>query len=133
MAVGFDQNSILGLSTKFFGDGQPTYAPSGSANTAAIPQETSSGVLNNVGSSIADYATQGSPSPIITLLGLALLLLGLKYLGEWSGTAVDPADFHIGAYNVLAVTVTAIVGIATLKLLFNSVHVPGITPVLNFI
>lgn len=133
MAVGFTNESPLGLSTKLFSDFMPTAAPAGAANTAAIPDSTSTGVVTDLGNQLANRATSGSPSPIMVLLGMVLLLLVIKYLGEWNGTAVDPADLHIGAYNILTVTLAAIIGISSLKLLFNSIQVPGITPLVNFV
>lgn len=134
MAVAFSNSSPLGESTKFPGFGTlPGFGPTGAANNATIPQSTSQNVLTDTGSAIANFATSGSPSPIIVLLGFALLLFLLKFAGEHKDTAIDPADLHIGSYNILTVTVSAIVGIASLKLLFNWIHLPGITPLVNFI
>ena len=133
MAVAFSNSSSLGESVKFFGGGIPQAAPVGGGNNSAIPNSTSLGVLTNAGSDLANFATNGSPSPLVALAGMVLLLILLKYSAELKSTAIDPADLHIGAYNLLAVTITAIVGIASFKLIFNSIHLPGITPLVNFV
>ena len=65
-------------------------------------------------------------SPITFLIALIALLVGMKLLGESSKTDIQPAHFAIGGYNVVAVTVTAIVGIVLSKAIFNSSLLAGL-------
>lgn len=109
--------------------------------TKLSPQRGIHAVSDSVGNGPADEAVKGltlsavgeTPSPITVLIGAIGLLLVLKVIGELSETAIKPAHMSIGGYNILAVSVTAIVGIAILKLIFNRWQFPGITPLINFI
>lgn len=77
--------------------------------------------------------SQDVPSPTAVLIGMIALLLLLKFVSEHEKTSIKPAALSIGGYNLLAVTVTSIVGIALMKLLFIRVKVPGITPLVEFV
>lgn len=71
--------------------------------------------------------------PLGFYLGAVALLFLLKMASESDATSLEPAHLHVGAYNILAVTAAAVVGIASLKLIFNRWAVPGLTTFVNFI
>lgn len=79
------------------------------------------------------YATGGGGAltPVTFLIGLIGLLVVMKLLGESNKTSIQPAHLHIGPYNILTVTVTAIVGIVLAKIAFNAFQIPGITDLVN--
>lgn len=80
----------------------------------------------------AQYNTgNGTLTPVTFLIGLIGLLVLMKVLGESSKTDIEPAHLHIGGYNLVAVTVTSVVGIVLLKVIFNKFQVPGITDLVN--
>lgn len=133
MSASMGNSSPLGMSTKFSGFGGGMGVPQSPAANSPIPQSTSMGVLTDAGQNLAAWVQAGQPSPVTVLIGFALLIALLKFASEHKSTAIDPADLHIGSYNLFAVTVTAIVGIATMKILFNWIQLPGITPLVNFI
>lgn len=72
-------------------------------------------------------------APFAIYLGMILLLVLFKFLSEHNDIPLEPADLHIGPYNLLAVTVTAMVGITTVKVLANKFPVPGLIQVANFV
>lgn len=75
----------------------------------------------------------GFLTPTTILIGLIGLLVVMKLVGESDKLApgIQPAHLSIGGYNILAVTVTSIVGIVLLKVVFNKFQVPGITDLIN--
>lgn len=97
------------------------------------------GVSNDIGVGDATTVTQSvaetatTLSPVTVLIGIALLLLMLKILGELPTTAIDPRHLHIGGYNLLVVTLTSVIGISLLKLVFNRWPVPAVTELVNFV
>ena len=78
--------------------------------------------------------TAAGTAPVSYLIGMILLLFVLKFLGDSDALeAIQPAHLDIGGYNVLTVTVVAVVGIASLKLILNRWQVRGLTDLINFI
>lgn len=69
--------------------------------------------------------------PLLMYIGMIVLLVGFKFLSEHPASELEPAHLHIGGYNVLAVTVTAIIGIVGLKMLMGIVPIPGLYQVVN--
>lgn len=78
------------------------------------------------------FATgNGTLTPVTILVGLIGLLVVMKLLGESNSTKIQPAHIAIGGYNLIAVTVTSVIGIVLLKVVFNKFQVPGITDLVN--
>lgn len=71
--------------------------------------------------------------PFVLYLGMIALLFLLKFLSEHDSSALDPADLHIGGYNVLAVGVTASVFIVGLKVLTAKYPIPGLSQFAAFL
>ncbi|MHA2642968.1 MAG: hypothetical protein V2G41_10005 [bacterium JZ-2024 1] len=88
---------------------------------------------SQTGPSTTTQSEAGPPSAVTILIGLVVLLLILKFVGEHESTAIKPAHISIGGYNLLAVGVTAVVFIALMKLIFMRYTVPGISPLMKFI
>lgn len=72
-------------------------------------------------------------TPIAVFVGMVLLLALGKFLSEHDNLPFEPADLHIGPYNILAVGITAVVFITTLKVFANKYPVPGLLQLANFI
>ena len=112
----------------------PNYFGNNGADSTPQPT-TPAGALQGLSQVLPGQLNAGGGSmlsPSIVLIGMALLLLGLKFIGEHDrAEGISPAHFHVGAYNILTVTVAAVLGIVTLKIIFNSYHVPGVTDVIN--
>jgi len=111
-----------------FGSGMGVVSASADGNAAAVSAQTV-----NVNSLLQrSYSTgSGGLSPVTIMIGIIGLLLGMKFLGEAEKTGIEPAHIHIGAYNLITVTVTAMIGIVLSKVLFNYVQVPGLTDFVN--
>jgi hypothetical protein len=69
--------------------------------------------------------------PLWFYAGLIAILGAWKFIGEHENSNINPAHLHIGGYNLVGVTVTAIVGIVLLKMLVNRWQVPGLTQLIN--
>lgn len=72
--------------------------------------------------------------PFAVFLGAVALLAAFKFIGEHERVpSIRPAHMQIGGYNVLAVTITAMVGIVTAKLLSARWPIPGVAQFVNFV
>ena len=71
--------------------------------------------------------------PFTILLGMILLLAIFKFASEHDKLPFEPADMHIGPYNILAVGVTSVVFVTIFKVLSNRYPVPGLVQLANFI
>lgn len=69
-------------------------------------------------------------NPSVVLIGFAGLLALLWFVRRHSSHLQQEA-FGINVFNLLVITLTAIVGIVTFKLVFNRVPVPGVTALVN--
>lgn len=69
-------------------------------------------------------------SPQIVLIGFAGILVLLWFVRKQSSHLQSEA-FGINLFNLLTITITAIVGIVLFKVLFNRVPVPGVTSLVN--
>ncbi len=75
----------------------------------------------------------GLLQPVPVLIGILALIVLLKIIGESPKTSIDGADIHVGGYNVVVILAIVFAGTALTRLLFNYVHVPGVTDLVNFI
>lgn len=73
----------------------------------------------------------GTITPITFLIGLIGLLVIMRVIGDSDKTDIQPAHIQIGGFNLLAVTTAAVVGIVSLKLIFNRWYIPGVTDLIN--
>ena len=71
--------------------------------------------------------------PLSILAGMIILLLIFKYAGEHESVDLDPRDLHIGAYNLIAVGLTASVFIVVSKALTTRYNIPGVSQFFNYI
>ena len=69
--------------------------------------------------------------PVIMYVGLILVLFLLKLYGEHPDTVPELAHVHIGGYNVITITLVAILGIDAAKILMAKWPVPGLAQVVN--
>lgn len=69
--------------------------------------------------------------PLGVWVGAIILLFVLKFLSERKDSKLNPAYIKIGGYNVLAITLSAMIGIILLKVIFNKFQVPGVTQFAN--
>lgn len=102
----------------------PSNAPS-NAPPAAAPGYSGPG---------ANISPLGEPFAV--WLGMLLLLFLLKYLTEAPhikilGKDVNPAFIRVGGYNWLTIGVCAATFTVVTKVIFNRVHIPGVTEFVN--
>jgi hypothetical protein len=69
--------------------------------------------------------------PIAVWLGAIILLFVLKWLSERKESGYNPAYIKIGGYNVMAIGLSSMIFIIVMKVLFNSIYVPGVTQFAN--
>lgn len=72
-------------------------------------------------------------SPVVWLLGVIVLWVAFKLIGDSPKTSIEGAHIHLGAYNVGTIMLTTVAGLALLKLVFNRWQVPGATDLINFV
>lgn len=59
------------------------------------------------------------------------ILVVMHFVGMSKNTRIDPAHIEIGGYNVITITLIALIGVTGSKILFNKVYVPGLTELVN--
>lgn len=62
-------------------------------------------------------------------VALFVLLLGLMYGARRLGEASEYANLKLSAYNVIIISLAAIVGISFWKVVFSKVEVPGLSDI----
>lgn len=77
------------------------------------------------------FNSQFIGEPLGVWIGGIILLFVLKFLSERKESTLNPAYIKIGGYNVLAITLSAMIGIILLKVIFNRFQVPGVTQFAN--
>jgi|SRR5579863_2088145 len=123
MATGWTNQSGAGPGTKF-----------GSGGTSAAPVSSPLGAASNALNNTQFATGSGGPlSPATIILALIGILVILKLTGEHArAEGINPAHIHIGGYNLLTITLTAIIGIVGLKVVFNRWNVfPQLTNFVN--
>jgi hypothetical protein len=126
MAVDTNAQSPISLGTKFdFGA-----TISGLGGTSSSISSTSGGKSD---ATQATVSAMGSPSPISVLIGIIVIGVLLKIIGESPDTKIEGHHVSLGAYNVGTILVVTIAGIAFLKLILNRFQLPGATDLINFI
>lgn len=110
----------------------------GAINVGGGPLQTSGSAAPVV--SQGDYTgplaqTSFLGQPFAFYLGMFLLLFLFKFLNEHDKSPIgrEVSGIHIGAGNVLTITVAAMVGIATAKLIFTRFQVPGLSQFVNYV
>lgn len=108
------------------------------------------GTLNNTvrSSNYAQFGTGGgisaspaNPGAVATVapkvstiwyfFAVILLLIGLKFAVEHERTKMDFSFAGIGVYNFIVITIMALLGIITFKVILNKWQVPGLTDLIN--
>lgn len=87
----------------------------------------------------ADVPTQGAAapsggpmgSPVVWLVILALLLVGFRFLAGKGGEGAQFANLKVTIWNVVLISLVAIVGIVFFKIVFSKVNVPGLSPLVQ--
>lgn len=70
-------------------------------------------------------------SPIVWLVVLALLLVGFRFLAKKGGEGGQYANVHVTIWNVILITLVAILGLATAKVVFSKINVPGLSTLVH--
>lgn len=73
----------------------------------------------------------GSPHTIWYWLGLVVLFAITVWASKRAGGADDFKNIRPTFYNFLTITLTALLGLVGLKVIFNRVRVPGISDIVN--
>jgi hypothetical protein len=96
------------------------------------PYSANTNAINSSAPTAGSLQSQFLGEPVAVWLGMVALLIVLKWLSERKNdNRLNPADIRISGYNVLAVTVTAMVGFIAFKVIFNKFNVPGVTQFVN--
>jgi hypothetical protein len=112
-------SSLGGLNLQTFSSGGAS--PSGASTDAVAAYSGPGGAISFLGQPFSFY------------LGMIALLFALKWFSEHPNTPIDPAHLHIGGYDLMAVGVSAVVFIVTMKLILNKYQVMGLTQLFNYV
>lgn len=93
---------------------------------------------NVTGSSAAGYAQNSSgtqqtstvapATKVLTYMAAVfVLLLIIKYASEHERSGFNPAFLGVGFYNLVTVTLMAVLGLSASKVILNKYYVPGLT------
>lgn len=91
-------------------------APDGATAGTQDDAPTSSGILGQ---------------PISWWVLLVVLLYGVRFAGAKLGSGEEFKSLKVSVFNIVTVSLMAIVGIGFAKVLFNRFKVPGLTPFVN--
>lgn len=74
-------------------------------------------------------AVAGTGKPLPWWIALTVLLFGLMFLAKKLGTEKDFSNIKLSVYNVLIISLAAIVGMSFWKVLFTRIPVPGLSAI----
>jgi hypothetical protein len=128
------------LSTLFGSTNNPVPSsnvyPSDAGNPLAIA--ASAGSTASVGTSgmggmnaTASAGNNVGGSGIAGWVAILVVYLVLSFVAKKAGQAEEFKNIRLSAYNVLTITLAAIIGITLLKVAFTKFQVKGITPLLQ--
>lgn len=75
-----------------------------------------------------DGTTAGHP--VSWWIALVAILIAIKYFAEWGQEGAQFANIRIGFFNVMVITLAAIVGLVFLKWVFGMYRVPGVSAII---
>lgn len=75
------------------------------------------------------FTVAATSNPLYGFVVLAVMLVGLSLLAQRVGTQEEFRNVRLSVFNVLVISLAAIIGIAFWKVLFTRFPVPHITPV----
>jgi len=107
-------------------------SPSTSARATAGGPRTVSGGPGTGGQVNGDlqraFTVSATSNPLYGFVVLALMLVALAFLARRVGTVEEFRDIRLSVYNILVISLAAIIGIDFWKVLLTRFPVPHITP-----
>jgi hypothetical protein len=104
----------------------------GQRSTAATPysvdpkQQLASGISPD-----APVSGNGFGRPLGWWAVLVLMLVGLMFIAKRVGGADEFKNIRMSVYNVVIISLAAIIGISFFKVVFNRFRVPGLTEIIT--
>lgn len=74
------------------------------------------------------FTVSATSNPLYGFVVLALMLVGLAFLARRVGTVEEFRDIRLSVYNIIVISLAAIIGINFWKVLLTRFPVPHITP-----
>jgi hypothetical protein len=112
-------------------------APGASIGATSNPTSFATGAMNGADSSMASAASGPANGngvlgkPIAWWAAILVLFVGLGLVAKRAGAASDFGNIKVSAYNILMISLAAIIGITALKVVFTRFTVPGISPLIQ--
>lgn len=122
--IGFSNAALPHLADFDPGDGTTSPATT-SPNVLAV-----SGLRGNPGTDVASHL-DGTPAghPVSWWVAIIVLLVAIKFFAEKGGEG-GFSNVRIGFFNVVTITLAAVVGLTFLKWVFGLYRVPGISAII---
>lgn len=132
--TGTDVNNVVPLRNVY---GNASGSTLGQVGAAMSPASLNGTYSANPDSS--DNPMQGADSapvgafaqPLTWLIVLALLLVGFRFIASKGGDGAQFANIKVTVWNVVLISLAAILGIAFFKVVFSKINVPGLTPLVQ--
>jgi hypothetical protein len=106
------------------------YSARSSASTGNIPGGNAATSAGPASEAMAQGGDVSGTSIGAGFVGIAALLALAWFVAHKTGNASEFSNIKASALNILLITLTAIVGIFTLKFIVSKFPIPGITPVI---
>lgn len=109
--------------------GVTTGQSAGANNQSAIP---ATGVANATGGGESSEVAKaisigGQASPVIGALVFIALIVGLSFLAKHVGEETEFRNIRVSPFNILIVSLAAIIGVPVWKYAFTKLPIPGVS------
>ncbi len=122
----FNVNNPTPMGTFYPAYGGPTLGEVGSAPAMTdAPDPVNTASKNEV---VQAQAVGGLGNPLVWWAVLVAMLFGLMFIAKrWGSEASEFASIKLSVYNIVVITLAAIIGINFFKMVFTRFKVPGLT------
>lgn len=111
------------------GAGLTTLGRTQETSLAAAGQNDSGFPTTVVGSASAHNGATGNVVP--WWIGLIVLLVIVKFIAEKNDEAGEFKNIRVGFFNIIIVTIMAIIGLTLMKWFFALYAIPGLSPIVE--
>lgn len=107
------------------------YSIDGGAGSASAVMRGEDGAVSTDENAAAVTSGGLLGQPLSWWVLLVVLLYGVRFAGAKLGSGEEFKSLKVSVFNIVTVSLMAIVGIGFMKVAFNRFKVPGLTPFIN--
>ena len=126
--IGFDDAALPHIAD--FGNPGTGLTFSSQTNDVVLSAENQS---DDDGGAIVAPAMHGTLAgePVAWWLAIIGVIIAIKFFAEKGGDGSQFANIKVGFWNLLTITLTAVIGLTFLKWVFGIYKVPGLSPIIE--